>query len=373
MRRVQHPEPFDDVRRIAVLRGGGLGDLMFAEPALRALAHAYPAAQITLMCFPAQAALLAGRPSPVHHIEVLPVVPGIRPGVEDPPAAEAWLQRMRDEHFDLAVQVHGGGRYSNPFLLQLGARHTVGLATAEAAPLERTMPYVYYQHEVLRALEVVALAGAQPVALEAELEVTDDDRRRAAPLLPAGDGPLLVIHPGATDPRRRWPADRFAEVAAQAVASGMRVAAVADASEAEIADAIVDRARDSTRPVDAGRLVSLAGRADLGQLMGIFAHAAVVLGNDSGPRHLAQAAGAPTVGIYWVGNLINAGPLTRAHQRALVSWTNRCPECDIDVTQSGAERCEHDVSFVTDVSVRDALEAILAVTRVTARSHPLPV
>ena len=366
-----HPrEPFADIRRIAVLRGGGLGDLMFAEPAIRALKHAYPEAEITLLCFPAQAALLAGRPSPVDHVEVLPVCPGIRPGADDPAAVEAWLQRMRAQRFDLAVQVHGGGRFSNPFLLQLGPRHTVGLATPDAEPLERTIAYVYYQHEVFRALEVAGLAGAEPLTLEAELTVTADDRRRAEPLLPSGPGPLLVIHPGATDPRRRWPADRFADVAGKALAGGMRVAVVADDAEREIADEIVSRGGASAAPEDAARLVSLAGRADLGQLLGIFSHAAVVLGNDSGPRHLAQAAGAATVGIFWIGNLINAGPLTRERHRALLSWMTRCPECGIDVTQSGAERCEHDVSFVTDVPVQDVSAAV---AELTATSRPLRV
>lgn len=370
MRRTEPHEPFNDIRRIAVLRGGGLGDLMFAEPAIRALAHAYPRAEITLLCFPAQAALLAGRPSPVHHVEVLPVYPGVRPGPEDPAAAAAWLQRMRDRRFDLAVQVHGGGRYSNPFLRELGARHTVGLATPDATPLERTMPYVYYQNEVFRALEVACLAGAAPVTLEAALEVTPEDRERARPLLPEGRGPLLVIHPGATDPRRRWPADRFAAVAARAVASGMRVAVVADDSESDIADGLVARARQSVASTAAGRLASLAGRADLGQLLGVFAHADVVLGNDSGPRHLAQATGVATVGIFWIGNLVNAGPLTRERQRALVSWTTTCPVCGVDVTRSGAERCEHDVSFVADVTVEDVADAVEALR---ARSHPLPV
>ena len=49
---------------------------------------------------------------------------------------EHW---MRARRFDLAVQVHGGGRYSNPFLLRLGARHTVGTRTPDAAELERTL------------------------------------------------------------------------------------------------------------------------------------------------------------------------------------------------------------------------------------------
>ena len=85
---------------------------------------------------------------------------------------------MEHEEFDLAVQLHGGGRFSNPFLLRLGARHTVGSRTEDAAPLERTIPYTYYQHEPLRGLEVVGLAGAPPVWLEARLRPLEQARSR---------------------------------------------------------------------------------------------------------------------------------------------------------------------------------------------------
>ena len=57
-----HPR-FDDVHEIAVLRGGGIGDLVFALPAIEALAEAYPAARLTLLGSPVHRALLAGRAS----------------------------------------------------------------------------------------------------------------------------------------------------------------------------------------------------------------------------------------------------------------------------------------------------------------------
>ena len=113
-------ERFPSVARIAVLRGGGLGDLMFALPAVEALAAAYPDAEITLLGTPLHAALLAGRPGPVHRVEVLPFAPGVRPGPEDPDALAAFFASQQARSYDLAVQVHGGGRNSNPFLLQLG-------------------------------------------------------------------------------------------------------------------------------------------------------------------------------------------------------------------------------------------------------------
>ncbi len=75
-----HPfDRFDDVARIAVLRGGGIGDLVGALPALAALRGAYPEASITLLGTPSHAALLEGRPgSPVDETVVLPAHPGVR-------------------------------------------------------------------------------------------------------------------------------------------------------------------------------------------------------------------------------------------------------------------------------------------------------
>lgn len=89
----------------------------------------------------------------------------------------------------------------------------------------------------------------------------------------------------------------------------------------------------------------------------MLAEADVVLANDSGPRHLAQAVGTATVGIYWVGDALNAGPFGRSRHRVLLGWTTRCPVCGIDVTAVGwtAPRCAHDPSFVADVATADVL------------------
>ena len=156
-------EEFSGVSRIAVLRGGGLGDLMYALPAVAALKAAYPEAAVTLLGTPIHAELLSQIESPVDETVVLPFAEGVRPGAGGSRGTGADSSpRCGARKFDLAVQLHGGGRFSNPFLLRLGARHTVGTGTPDAARLERTVPYVYYQHEPLRALEVAGLAGAPP-------------------------------------------------------------------------------------------------------------------------------------------------------------------------------------------------------------------
>ncbi|RWZ51526.1 glycosyltransferase family 9 protein [Labedella phragmitis] len=365
-------ERFDGVRSIAVLRGGGLGDLLFAVPAIEALAAAYPEARITLLGTPLHRALLAGRPSPVSDVEILPVAPGIRdaparPEAEPSETVAEFLDRLRARRFDLAVQVHGGGRNSNPVLLGLGARHTIGTRTPDAADLERSISYLYYQHEVMRALEVVGLAGAEPVTLEPRIRTTGAERASARECVPDAPGGRIVLHPGATDPRRRWPATRFAEVTASLVATGARVAVIGDDTDAEAAQAIVSGVRD--RGQDPDMVVDLTGRLPLGETAGLLAIADAVLANDSGPRHLAVAVGAPTVGVFWVGNALNAAPFGRERHRIHLSWTTRCPVCGVDVTQVGwtAERCEHDDSFVDEV---DPAAVLADVLDLTARSLP---
>ena len=351
---------FEGVERIAVLRGGGLGDLVFALPAIAALAGAYPGAQITLLGTRGHAALLAGRPgTAIDQVEVLPAAPGVQAGEEDPAALRDFTERMRATRFDLAVQAHGGGRNANPFLLSLGARHTVGTGTPDAPRLERTLHYDYFQHEVLRWLEVAGLAGAAPVDLEPRLPATDAERAAAREVL--GTGPTVVMHPGATDPRRHWPTERFAAVAAELARRAITTAVVGDPSEVAVAEAVVRAARAGLDAQQAKVVRSLAGRLDLSGLAGVLAEADVVLANDSGPRHLAQALGARTVGIFVFGNTINAMPFGREGNRIRLGRITSCPVCGRDATQVGwsAPRCEHDPSYVADVPVAEVLEDVL--------------
>lgn len=352
---------FPDIHRIAVLRAGGMGDFLFALPALHALREAYPECEITVLGTPMHEALMRGRPGPPDRVIPVPPSDGVRPGLVDAGERDAFFARMRDCGFDLAVQLHGGGRNSNPFVQRLGARHTIGTRTPDAAPLERTTPYLYYQNEFVRGLEVAALAGAAPSRYGCEPVLARvPGASGIEALVKAGiavAGALVVVHPGATDPRRRWPVDRFARVAAELAAEGAMVVVVGDEGERALCDAVVESA--SRRLSSASRVASVAGLLDLGELAAVLGDADVVIANDSGPRHLAQALGTATVAVYWIGNLINAGPLTRARHRVHLGWTARCPVCGADCTgmNPAAARCEHDESFVADVPWREVYDS----------------
>jgi ADP-heptose:LPS heptosyltransferase len=336
----------ENVRKIAVLRAGGLGDLIFTLPALGALREAYPGAEITLLGGPLQTELLSGRLDPVAHAITVPPSTGVNgpdTGVEeDEEELKRFFARMREERFDLALQMHGGGGYSNPFVRKLGARVTAGAQASGAPPLDRTMPYVYFQSEILRHLEVASLVGARTANLEPRLSVTQGDLAEAEDVIPPLDDPLVALHPGAGDKRRRWPPEKFASVGDALAGTGARVAVVGIEKDRAWISGIVDAMSHEA--------FNLCGRLSLGGLAGLLSRCAVVVSNDSGPLHLAGAVGAATVGIYWGPNLITAGPPTRARHRPAVSWRHDCPVCGASLFDNG---CGHIASVVADVSTEE--------------------
>lgn len=338
----------DNIRKIAVLRANGIGDFIFAMPALQALRETYREAEIVLLGLPWHMDFLAPRPSPVDRIIAVPFSRGIReqPGRgEDKAEIDRFFSLMEQEHFDIAIQMHGGGRHSNPFVLNMKPDLTVGLKTADAVPLDRWIPYIYFQPEILRYLEVVSLLGAKPTALESCLSVTEEDIEESLSVVGETDQTLVAITPGAGDGRRRWPPEKFAWVADRLAETGARVVVPGIEAERGLVESVAHHMRTGAE--------NLCGRLSLGGLAGLLSRCALLVGNDSGPLHLAKAVGTPAVGIYWCGNLITAEPATRATHRPVLSWNLECPVCRINCIYS---KCDHHESFVANIAVEEVYE-----------------
>ncbi|UOD31903.1 glycosyltransferase family 9 protein [Massilia violaceinigra] len=346
--------PLADVRTIAVLRPNALGDFVFCLPALHALKQCYPAAHVLYIGLAWHAAFLEGRTGPVDSVAVMPPYPGI--GVQeetDPRAADAFVDTLRAARIDLAVQLFGGGRHANPFVRRLGARLTVGMCARGAAPLDRNVRHEGLVNRRLQLLEVAALAGAAAWPMRRELHVTADDLAQAARLLPpVGERPLVLLQPGASDARRRWPVRRFAALGDLLAGEGAQVAVNGSADEAPLVRELIAAMHHPA--------IDLSGKASLGALCGILARSALVVSNDSGPLHLALAIGTPAVGIYWLTNLIESGPLRQEGHRAAVSLRVHCPVCGEANIKT---RCAHDASFVDDVSQEEVNALALGLLR----------
>ncbi|MFT3856735.1 MAG: glycosyltransferase family 9 protein [Aquabacterium sp.] len=336
------------IRKIAFFRPNAVGDFVFALPALHALRRAFPEAEIVYLGRPWHAEFLKGRPGPVDRVVVVPPVAGLTAASakdENALAVEDFVRTMRMEAFDLAIQAYGGGRFSNPFVKRLGARQTIGLCAEDGEPLDRCLRLRDLQHRRLQLLELVALVGADVWEMGLELQCAARDHEEADRVLPATPGERLVLlQPGATDPRRRWPPGRFAAVADQLAEEGMMVAIHGTEAEGPIVQAVL---RDMQHAA-----IDLSGRVSLSGLCGLLARAHLLVSNDTGPLHLACALDTPAVGIYWLSNLVESAPLRQERHQAFMSTRVLCPVCQV---QNLTQRCEHDVSFVDDVPVEDVL------------------
>ena len=285
----EHWEP----RRIIVLRALFLGDLLCATPALRALRHRFPSAEITLIGLPWAEDFVDRLPA-IDRLMLFPGYPGI-PEVEySTERTEAFLAEARDAHYDLALQMHGSGNLINGFMTALGADVTMGYRLLNDDRLTVSLPYVADEPEVLRWLRLVGLLGAETDDSAIEFPTSSMESERAASLLATEQrsaGPLVGLHTGASTPLRRWPAEQFAALADVLVQDwGCRAVLTGNENERDLADRVCQLARSP--------LTNLAGQTDLGTFAALVGQLDLLVTNDTGASHMAAAAGTPSVVIF---------------------------------------------------------------------------
>jgi len=307
-----------EVRRVAVLRALHLGDFLCSVPALRALRGRFPMAEITLIGLPWVRPLIA-RYACLDRFLEFPGHQGLEGVDRGPEETVRFAREARKEGYDLAIQMHGDGSVSNGFVALLGARMTIGycpIGVPASARLDLELVWDPCEHEVLRWLRLVGLLGAEG-SPDLEFPLMPGDWTEVCSLA-AGlgislDDPIVGIHPGARDPARRWPPDRFATVAnVLSELLGAQVVVTGTSEDAEAA-ALVASA------VDKGPVRNLVGRTSLGCLAAMMARMSLFVTNDTGPAHLAAAVGTPSVVVFGPTSPRRWAPLDSARHRAVWS------------------------------------------------------
>ncbi|MEZ5410141.1 MAG: glycosyltransferase family 9 protein [Acidimicrobiales bacterium] len=308
--RPDHEASYDEVRRVLVIRAlPGLGDMLCAAPALRALRTACPQADLALLGLPGASEVLARSG---HHVDrVLPFQgwPGIPEGParcpgEGADAADGWapvdlgvayagLVALQRERFDLVLQLHGDGSVTNQLALAVGGRHTAGFhASSAPAPGTGTFhPYPDDLHEIHRQTRLLELLGMPLDGDHLEMSVSDDDRRRARDVVgSAWSAPYVCLHPGASCPNRRWPPERFAAVGDALARQGIAVVLTGSPGEATLTAAVAAAMAEPS--------IDVAGRLTLGPLAALLQQARLAVTNDTGTSHLSVAVRVPSVVVF---------------------------------------------------------------------------
>jgi ADP-heptose:LPS heptosyltransferase len=305
------------IERIAVFRALMLGDMLCAQPALRALRSGFPRAEITLIGLP-WAQGLAERWGCVDRFMPFPGHPGLPESAPQADALPAFLAAARARPFDLALQMHGNGTVTNRIVAAFGAHRIAAFFAEDGLPPDRAfaVPWPAHGHEIERCLALTDHLGLPRRGLHLELPLRDDERVDAAALV--GDEPYAIVHPGAQWPSRRWPGERFAAVADALAAQGLAIALTGTHAEVPITRAL---ARTLRAPA-----IDLAGRTSLWTLAALVERARLVVCNDTGISHVAAAMGTRSVVVACGSDVARWAPLAQERHRVL--WAGMpCRPC----------------------------------------------
>ena len=332
--------------KILLVRLRLIGDVVFTTPLLRALRRRYPDARLTYLVEPPAAAVLHGNP----HIAELIVVPRLS-GLGRVRGDIALARRLRRQRFDVAIDLHGGPRSA---WLAWGSRAPMrigypirGRAWMYTHIVPRT-PDLAARHSVANQWDLLAPLGiAAPEPLRDPVEMPEDSNaaervtQRLASLQIGPANPIVVIHVSAGNPFRRWPAESFEALVEQLVRRdpGRRILLTSGPSDAAAARRIADGARARLGALAAA--VPQTGDFDLAELRSLIARAAVYIGGDSGPLHIASTTRTPIVALLgptlaersmpwrdpqWFSEVVDiAGlPCRPCHQRTCAPGDFRC-------------------------------------------------
>ncbi len=247
--------------RITLIRLRSLGDCVLTTPALALLKQFRPDLRVTVVVEPRFAAVFEGNP------DVDRITGGFAAA-------------------DLTVNFHGGPR---SMALTLGSRFRAGFGHHKGAFL--------YSHRIPRAQEILGIERRVHTAEHLASAMfwmgvpqSEIPRARLFAEPPRERGNYAVIHPFASAPDKTWPASRFIDVARRL--SGLEPVFLAGPN-------------DETTPFEGFRILR---NEPLAHVKSVISGAALFIGNDSGPAHIAAAFGVPVVVIFGASDPVTWGP-----------------------------------------------------------------
>ncbi len=289
--------------RVLIIKPSSLGDVVHALPILPALRSLLPDAHISWVVSSPLRSLLEGR-SDLD--QVIPYDKGssglTARGLVGLSKLCATLGKSR---FDLTIDLQGLLR-SGLMTMAAGSPVRVGLEDAREGAryfyTHRVSASRAAVHAVDRVMLVAEALGVESPRPEFSLPIGERDDEWARRALEGVPGPRLILNMGARWESKRWPVERFAEVARRAVSEfGAGIIAVGAAEDRPLAEAL-------RRDLGAIPTLDLCGRTNLLQLAAVARRADLFLSNDTGPIHLAAAVGALVVGVYTSTDPLLTGP-----------------------------------------------------------------
>lgn len=284
------PVNLSNLRRLAILMPNWLGDAVMAEPSIRAINLAAPSLELSLFGKPSAVSMLEGHPA-------ISSIVGINDkGIFGPLKSGRALQA---DDADAVLLLR------NSFRSGLGAavsriRPRIGFARDARQALlthpttppagDRPFPTVDFYATLVESAFGISVDDRLP-----RLVTTPSEQAAATQLLADITGPIVAFVPGGSKLKKRWPLDRFVDLAHRLGSTANAVVLLGGPDERGLLSELEAKARRNEGP----RVIDLASRGlGLHSLRGVIERCAAVITNDTGPRHLAVALGIPTIALF---------------------------------------------------------------------------
>jgi len=280
------PRPKKERRdRFLIVSTTGLGDTLWATPAIRALRQKHPSAYIAVLTSPLGAEVLKNNP----HITETFIVRS--------PALWSLLalyRSLKKREIDTVLLFHASQRPVFPFCAWLRPSAMAGTKgqnkgldfllteALEAKPI----------HEIVRRLEIVGLPDA-----DRSMELFIQDAPPALSL----EGPIIGLHPGAKDKFKQWPPSHFIQIGRRLQARyGASIVVTGSGAEKELVEAIAGQIPGAAAVTEGLSVHSLGA---------LIKKMKLLISNDTGPMHIACAVGTPVVAPFAPTDARLCGPL----------------------------------------------------------------
>jgi ADP-heptose:LPS heptosyltransferase len=360
-------DPVAAPRRVLVILLGAIGDVVRALPLLGRIRRAWPAAHLAWAVEPKSQAVLEGHP----WVDELIVYNRRRAPFSFLP----FLVRVRAGHFDLTLDLQRHLK-SGVVAIASGARVRVGFDRSNGKEFNHLFstrqiaPQPPMRLKLMQYQGFADALGLAAVPIEFGLVSSDAERARAAATLEGAPRPLLAVILGSSWPSRIYFPDSIAAV--------IREMAIARDGSPALFPVLIGSGRDEVALADqvvanlaCAPVLNLAGRTGLRDLVAIFAECAAAFGPDSGPMHIAAAAGCPVVSLWGATAPERSAPWGFAD--LALSGAIPCHPCYLRECPIGRECMRRIAPVKVAAAIRRALAAPRAFRSAFAddRSRPL--
>jgi len=331
-----------NVNRILIVRYSALGDVVLATCVLRPLLAAFPGARVEWVTDKLYVPLLEG----------LPEIDAVHALGRNGPAVLSLRDKLR-RRFDVAIDLQNKVR--SAILTSAAAprrvrfrRRTSGRALLAILGSDPPLSRAHATQLYSEALAPLVRCNAGPL----RIHLSSTAQALACDALGRARPPLVAIAPGARWATKRWPAERFAQVADALHADGARIVLAGGPGDRAVFAAMRAHMRSplaadlSPLPLDA--LAAAIGRVQL------------LIACDSGPVHLASAVGTPVLALFGPTSTVRWGPPPPGRALTLGLGCSPCSNHGTEICPEGHHRCLADLG---PDAVTEAAREMLARSR----------